>query len=100
MAKAVLDVTCPCCRAAMKVDAATGGVLSHKEPEKPKTIEDIAAAAAKLKGEADRREEVFQRSFDNEKARQTTMSQKFDELFKAAKDDPDQTPPRRAFDLD
>jgi hypothetical protein len=100
MAKAVIDVTCPCCKASLKVESATGNVLSHKEPERPKPIEDLAAEAAKLKGEAARREEVFQKSFQNEKARQTSMSQKFDELFKAAKDDPDQGPPRKPFDLD
>ena len=100
MAKAVLDVACPCCHAALKVDAATGGVLSHKEAEKPKPIEDIVAAASKLKGEAARREELFQKSFANEKARQGSMGAKFDELFQAAKDDPDQEPPRRPFDLD
>lgn len=100
MSKAVLDVVCPCCHAALKVDAATAGVLSHKQPDKPKAIEDIVAAAAQLKGEAARREELFQKSFADEKAREATRAQKFDELFKAAKDDPDQRPPVRGIDLD
>ena len=84
----------------MKVEAATGAVLSHKEPERPRAVEDIVEAASKLKGEAARREELFQKSFADEKARQSTRSQKFDELFKAAKDDPDQRPPQKSIDLD
>jgi hypothetical protein len=100
MAKGVLEVECPCCKAVLKIDPGTGAVLTHKQPEKPPAIEDLAAAAAKLKGEAARREEVFQKSFADQKTRQSVLDKKFDELFKQAKEDPDKTPPPRAFDLD
>ena len=100
MAKGVLEIQCPCCRAAIKVDADTGAVLAHKVPEKPPSIEDLAAAAANLKGEAAKREEIFQKSFAAEKNRESIMSKRFDELFKQAKEDPDQRPPHRDIDLD
>ena len=47
-AKSVIDVLCPCCQTTLKVDTATGMVLSHKQPEKPRPIEDLAVAVAAL----------------------------------------------------
>ena len=68
--------------------------------EKPKPIEDIAAAVQGLKGEAARREEIFQKSFADQKTRQSTLDKKFEELFKQAKENPDEKPFRPDFDLD
>ena len=51
MAKLV-EVECPCCQTKLKIDPETQSVISHKVPEKPPAIEDLAAAVAKLKGEA------------------------------------------------
>ena len=95
-----LDVACPCCQATLKVDIETGAVLSHKVPEKPKMIEDIAAAVANLKGEAAKREEIFQKSFSDHKTRESVMNKKFDELLKQAKESPSDEKPKRAFDFD
>jgi hypothetical protein len=100
MAKDFIEVDCPCCRTVLKVDAVTGAVLSHKQPEKPPPIEDLAAAVANLKGEAARREEVFQKSFADHNNRKSTLDRKFDELLKQAKSDPDAGPPKREFDFD
>ena len=100
MVNRTLEINCPCCRTALKVDAETGVVLLHKEPEKPKPIEDIAAAVQGLKGEAARREELFQKSFADQKTRQSTLDKKFEELFKRAKENPDEKPFRPDFDLD
>jgi hypothetical protein len=83
----------------MKVDSQTGAVLSHKQPEKPPAIEDLASAVAALKGEAARREEAFQKSFADQKTRQSILNKKFDELLKEAKSDPDSAPPTRDIDL-
>ncbi|MBM3812206.1 MAG: hypothetical protein FJW20_11315 [Acidimicrobiia bacterium] len=96
----LLEVTCPCCEAALKVDPITSAVISHKEKEKPKPIEDLAAAVQRLKGESARREEVFQKSMQDQKNRQDVLNKKFDELFKQAKEDPDQRPPQKDIDLD
>lgn len=99
MADALIDVECPCCRSALKVDTATGAVITHKQPEKPPPIEDLVSAVANLKTEAARREEIFQKSFADQKTRQSVLDKKFDELFKAAKADPDSPPPPRDIDL-
>ena len=84
----------------MKIDPETRAVISHKVPEKPRPIEDLAAEVAKLKGASGRREEAFQKSFEAEKMHGRVLEKKFDELFKQAKADPDKTPPKRDFDLD
>src|SRR5262249_39798286 len=63
MSKGLWDVRCPCCEAILKIDPETRAVISHKVPEKPKPIEDLAAEVAKLKGAASRRDEAFQKSF-------------------------------------
>ena len=100
MADGLINIECPCCRAALKVDTATGAVITHKQPEKPPAIEDLGAAVKALKGEAARREEIFQKSFADQKNRQSVLDKKFDELFKQAKADPDSPPPKREFDFD
>jgi hypothetical protein len=99
MAKATIEVECPCCRSVMKVDIATGAVLNHKQPEKPPAIEDFASAVTALKGEAARREEIFQKSVADQKVRQSILDKKFDELLKEAKSNPDAPPPTRDIDL-
>ncbi|MGH9720818.1 MAG: hypothetical protein ACRD8O_11445 [Bryobacteraceae bacterium] len=100
MAKGSFEVECPCCQAILKIDAETHAVLTHKVPEKPKPIEDLAAEVAKLKGASGRREAVFQQSFEAQRMHGKVLEKKFDELFKQAKENPDMTPPKRDIDLD
>jgi hypothetical protein len=100
MAKAMFDVECPCCQAVLKIDPETRSVIAHTVPEKPPAIEDLAAEVEKLKGEGARREELFQKQFEAEKSHGKVLAKKFDELFKRAKEDPDQRPPQRDIDLD
>ena len=96
----MLEVECPCCQAVLKIDIETRAVISHKAQEKPRVVEDLAAAVAKLKGEGARREEVFRKQFEAEKTHGKVLEKKFDELFRQAKENPDQPPPRREFDFD
>jgi hypothetical protein len=96
----LFEVECPCCRAILKVDSDTRAVIAHREIEKPKPIEDLAAEVAKLKGEGARREQLFQKQFEAEKSHGKVLEKKFDELFKRAKEDPDQGPPKRDIDFD
>jgi hypothetical protein len=100
MAKEIIEVDCPCCRTNLKIDTVTGVIVSHKQPETPPPIEDLATAGANLKGDAARREEVFQKSFADQKNRKNVLDRKFDELLKQAKSDPDTGPPKREFDFD
>jgi hypothetical protein len=101
MAKAakLIDVICPCCQAELRIDADTRAVITHKVPEKPRTLEDIATGVEKLKGEAARREEAFRKSFEAEKMGAEIRARKFDELFKKAKETADEPPPKRDIDL-
>jgi hypothetical protein len=100
MAKGLFEVDCPCCQATLKIDPETRAVISHKEKERPRTVEDLAAAVQKLKGEAGRRDELFRKSFEAEKSHGKVLEKKFDELFKRAKENPNEPPPQRDIDLD
>ena len=99
MAK-LFEVACPCCQAKLKIDPETRAVIAHQVPEKPPAIEDLAAAVAKLKGEAGRRDEVFRKSVETERMHGKVLEKKFDELLKQAKENPDVAPPKRDIDLD
>lgn len=100
MPQGLIEVECPCCQAMLKIDPETRAVISHKEPEKPPAIEDLAAAVAKLKGEAGRRDEIFRKSFETEKQHGKVLEKKFDELLRQAKENPDLPPPKRDIDFD
>ncbi|MBS1855741.1 MAG: hypothetical protein JST11_10275 [Acidobacteria bacterium] len=95
----LFEVECPCCQAMLKIDPETRAVIAHTVPEKPKAIEDLAAEVAKLKGEGARREQLFQKSFEAERSHGKVLEKKFDELFKRAKENPDEKPPTRDIDL-
>jgi hypothetical protein len=98
MAK-LFEIECPCCQAKLKVDPETRAVIAHQAPVKPPPIEDLAAAVAKLKGEAGRRDEVFRKHVKTEKNHGKVLEKKFDELLKQARENPDIAPPKRDIDL-
>ena len=100
MAQGLFEVECPCCNTVLKIDPETRAVIAHTVPQKPPAIEDLAAAVAKLKGEAGRRDEVFRKQVEAEKSHGRVLEKKFDELLKQAKEKPDVTRPVRDFDLD
>src|SRR5262245_19322439 len=100
MSRGSLEIECPCCQATLTVDVETRAVISHKGPEKPPVIEDLAAAVARLKGEAGRREEIFKKQFESEKTHGKVLEKKFDELLRQAKENPDLPPPSRDIDFD
>src|SRR5712692_1743774 len=100
MAKGLFEVECPWCQVTLKLDQETHAGNTHKVPEKPPPMEDLAAAVAKLKGEAGRRDEVFRKQVEAEKSRGAVLNSKFDELLRQAKENPDKTPPKRDIDLD
>lgn len=96
--KSEIEVTCPCCHAALVVDTNLGRVVSHNEPESgPKP--ELSDAHRILAEEAMRREAIFQQSVDSEKTRGDALSRRFDEALKQASKEPI-TKPTRDFDLD
>ena len=98
--RGLFEITCPCCDTVLKIDPETETVIAHQQPEKRAAIDDLSVAVQKLKGEAGRREEAFQKSFAQQKKHGKVLETKFDELLRQAKEDPDQGPPKREFDLD
>ena len=100
MAKGMFEVPCPCCEAILKIDPETEVVIAYTAHVKPPSIQDLAAEVQKLKGEGARREEVFKKNFEAEKSHGKVLEKKFDELFKRAKEDKDERPPKRDFDFD
>src|ERR1039457_3980900 len=70
MSQGLFEVECPCCNTVLKIDPETRAVIAHAVPEKPPAIEDLAAAVAKLKGQAGWRDEVFRKQFEAEKIAQ------------------------------
>lgn len=96
----LMEIQCPCCEAKLKVDIATESVITYEEKQKAPPIEDFAKAVQSLKGEAAKREEAFQKSFQATKSQGDVFNKKFDELLKQAKEKPDALKPRKAFDVD
>ena len=84
----------------MSVDPETQVVLHHREPEKKPAIEDLHAAVQQLRGDADRRNDLFQKSFASHLTGEKVREKKFDELLKQAKEDTSGAAPKRPFDLD
>jgi len=98
--KVMFEVICPCCEATLKIDPETRAVISHQEKPKPPTFESMEAAITRLKGEAGKREEAFQKSVQEHKSHADVLNRKFDELLKQARENPDAPPPSRDIDLD
>ena len=99
-APALFEVACPCCEATLKIDPVTRAVISHQEKERPRSIEDLSAAASLVKAAAERREQAYRKSVEEQKSHQQVLSAKFDELLKQAKANPDAPRPLRDIDLD
>jgi hypothetical protein len=94
------DVTCPCCSAVLKIDAATQGVISHVAAVKPKMFQDMEEAARAMKEQDGRRDSIFRQSVEAQKHASELLEKKFQEAVKKAKETPDTGRPIRDFDLD
>jgi len=84
----------------MKIDTATKAVISHVAPVKPKTFNDMEAAARAMREQDSRRDSIFQQSIDAQKHASELLEKKFQEALKKAKETPDTGKPIRDFDLD
>jgi uncharacterized Zn finger protein (UPF0148 family) len=102
MAKSVanFEVTCPCCGALLKIDAATQAVIAHTPKVQPKTFNDMEEAARAMKEQDSRRESIFRQSVEAQKHASDLLEKKFQEALKKAKESPDTGKPIRDFDLD
>ena len=93
--QSAFEVECPCCGAKLKVDAEVKAILEFQEKPRPKTIEDISAGVAALKGAERAREAAFEKSFEALKSSKDVLDRKFEELLKKAQSsDPNAPPPK------
>jgi ribulose kinase len=94
------EVTCPCCNAVLKVDPENQAVIAHTAAVKPRTFEDIEAAARAMKEQDNRRDSIFRQSVEAQKHASDLLEKKFQEAVRKAKESPDTGKPIRDFDLD
>ncbi len=83
----------------VKIDAATGSVVSHTPAPRKRTFEDLETAAQALRAQEERKESLFRQSLEAEKNKEDLFEKKFAEALRKAKDAP-QGKPLREFDLD
>jgi hypothetical protein len=102
MAKAkerIVEVACPDCGAMLKIDAATGVLVSHTSAPRKRTFEDLETAAKAMREQNERKESIFRQSVEAEKNKEDLLEKKFAEALRKAKDAPEEKP-LRVFDLD
>lgn len=98
-AVATFEVACPDCGAMLKIDAATGIVITHTPAPRKRMFEDLETAAKALREQEERKESIFRQSVDAERNKADLLEKKFAEALKKAKDAPEGKP-LREFDLD
>ena len=95
----IFEVACPDCGAMLKIDAATGLVVSHTPAPRKRMFEDLETAAQAMREHDERKESIFRQSVEAEKNKEDLLEKKFAEAMRKAKDAPDGKP-LREFDLD
>ncbi len=83
----------------IRIDAATGVVVSHTPAPRKRTFEDLATAAQAMRDQDERKESIFRQSMDAEKNKEDLLEKRFAEALRKAKDAPEGKP-LREFDLD
>ena len=83
----------------LKVDAATGLVVTHTPAPRKRTFEDLETAAKAMREQNERKESIFRQSVEAEKNKEDLLEKKFAEALRKAKDAPEEKP-LRVFDLD
>ena len=90
-------IICPCCDAALTVDANTGALLAHEEKKKVLgSFEDLKGELGKQK---EHRDQIFAQEMSSMKDRERLLEEKFKEALKRADTDSDK-PYTNPLDLD
>ena len=95
--QARFTIICPCCEAALTIDAETGAMISHEEKARP-----LASFDEMVKGldkQKQLREQIFAQELSSMKDRDRILEAKFQEAMKRADKDKDK-PYRNPLDLD
>jgi hypothetical protein len=86
-----LDVICPCCGSALKIDPETGAIVwSDQKKAAPKDFDDLVQRVHSQKSVLD---EKFARSVHQTKHQHDILEKKFEEARKRAAADPNERPP-------
>ncbi len=91
------SIICPCCEAALTVDAQTGAILAHEE--KAKKLGSFEDLKSNLDRQKELRETLFAQETQAQKDRQRILEEKFQEALKRADTDSDK-PFKNPLDLD
>lgn len=83
----------------LKIDAATGLVVSFTPAPRKRMFEDLETAAKAMREHEERKESIFRQSVDAERNKADLLEKKFADALKKAKDAPEGKP-LRDFDLD
>lgn len=76
------SILCPCCEAAITVDAQTGAIISFDEKKKHLgSFEDLRSDLEKQKG---LRDQLFEQEMSSQKDRERLLDEKFKEAMKRA----------------
>jgi hypothetical protein len=90
-------IICPCCEAALVVDASTGALISHEEKAKPvASFDDMRKDLNKQK---QTRDQIFAQELNSQKDRERLLEEKFREAMKRADKDKDK-PFKNPLDMD
>ena len=95
----IIEVACPDCGAMLRIDGATGLLVSHTPAPRKRMFEDLETAAKAMREQNERKESIFRQSVDAEKNKADLMEKKFADALRKAKDAPEGKP-LREFDLD
>ncbi len=95
----IFEVACPDCGAMLRIDAATGVLVSHTSAPRKRMFEDLETAAQAMRAHDERKESLFRQSVEAEKNKEDLFEKKFAEALRKAKDAPEGKP-LREFDLD
>ena len=83
----------------LRVDAATGALVSHTPAPRKRMFEDLETAAQAMRAQEERKESIFRQSVDAERNKADLLEKKFADALRKAKDAPEGKP-LREFDLD
>jgi hypothetical protein len=95
----IFEVACPDCGAMLRIDSATGLLVSHTSAPRKRIFEDLEGAAKAMREQDERKESIFRQSMDAEKNKEDLFEKKFAEALRKAKEAPEGKP-LREFDLD
>ena len=96
-----LTIRCPDCGADMKIDIASGKILSHHSAESTGASKDFDALLAGLDDSKARANEIFQQEVEALEHRDRLLEDKFREALERVEEEGDDgAPPPRPWDFD